>query len=202
MKWVSMRAVCVASLAVALSPAVRAQYLPATVSIGAIAPIPYSTTAQSIALTATVTATSTVNSGTVWFTVLGSRVPAAVNNGSASAMFTVAGAMPAGSYPVTAAYVPDDSIHIANFPKTNNIWAQLNQQFPNTGAGTPGSPTGVPNATFLYNPAAYTSPNYVGYANVVSNSATFLIASDANGHDYGTIQYTGLTIPTSVNEAT
>jgi hypothetical protein len=38
----------------------------------------------------------------------------------------------------------------------NNIYTDLNQNFPNTGAGTPGSHTGTPDATFVFTPWTYT----------------------------------------------
>jgi hypothetical protein len=205
MKWLSGRVVPAAALAVALLPVCHAQYLATTVSVGTVGTTPCAaTTALTYPLSATVTAGSTVvNSGTVWFTVLGARIPAAVNSGLATACVPVPAAMPGGTYPVTATYAPDDSVHITNFTKTNNIYNQLNQQFPNTGGGTLGTPTGIPNATFLYNPAAYTSLNYVGFADVVSNSATFLLAADSTGHDYATVvSGTPLTASASVPEAT
>jgi hypothetical protein len=118
MKWFSSRTAHVVALAATLLPAGYAQYLPTTVSVAPIAAISYGSSSQQIQLSATVTAASTVNSGTVWFTVLESRVPAAVANSMASAMFTVAGEMPAGSYPVTASYGPYGSIYIANFTKS------------------------------------------------------------------------------------
>jgi hypothetical protein len=75
--------------------------------------------------------------------------------------------------------------YITNFTKDNNIYTDLNQQFPNTGVGTPGSGVGVPNATFLYNPATYTSPNFVPGSDLATNNpTTFMLASNAAGQDF------------------
>lgn len=87
---------------------------------------------------------------------------------------------------------------ITNFSKTNNIFTNLNQQFPNTGAGVPGSTTGVANASFLFNPATYTSLNAVAGANQTTNGTTFLISSDASGRDFSEIGGTPLTISTNL----
>ena len=83
--------------------------------------------------------------------------------------------------------------YLTDFPKTNNIYADLNQQFPHTGTGIPGSGVGTPDATFLFDPgaaavtAAGYAPNYVAGSNLVNNGVDFTLASDANGHDYAEI---------------
>src|SRR5579884_3152387 len=132
--------------ALLLGAVCQAQYVPTVTTAGSIAPIPYSTTAQTINLSATVLSAPAVNSGYVWFALLGSRVAAPVVNGTASATFTVPGATPQGTYPVEVTYVPDNSVHITDFNKSNNIYTNLDQEFPHTGTGTPGSGVGTPNA--------------------------------------------------------
>lgn len=97
-------------------------------------PIVYSPSAQPITLSATVASASTVNSGTVSFTLLGTTVSANVVNGSASANFTVPGGTPAGAYTIQATYNPgpslagsSDSTHqlrIVN-PSAANVSAQV-----------------------------------------------------------------------------
>jgi len=67
----------------------------------------YSTGAQGITLSATVTSTAgTVGGGSVSFTLLGITVTGSVTSGSASASFTVPAATAAGSYTISATYVP------------------------------------------------------------------------------------------------
>ncbi len=92
--------------------------------------------------------------------------------------------------------------YITTFTKTDNIFTNLNQQFPNTGAGVPGSGVGVPNATFLFNPATYTSSNAVAGANQTTNGVSFLLASDAAGHDFTEIGDTPLTVATNLSGVT
>jgi hypothetical protein len=77
----------------------------------------------------------------------------------------------------------------------NNIYANLNQQFPNTGPGVPGSGVGTPNATFLFNPATYTSPDAVAGSDLASNGINFLLASNAAGQDFDQL---GSGLPTTV----
>jgi hypothetical protein len=77
-----------------------------TTAVGVVAPIVYSPSSQSIALTATVTSAATVNSGTVSFTLLGTTVSASVTGGTASTNFTVPGGTAAGIYTIQAAYNP------------------------------------------------------------------------------------------------
>ncbi len=85
------------------------------------------------------------------------------------------------------------------FAKTDNIYTNLNQQYPHSGTGTPGSGVGTANQTFRFNPATYTSPNAVAGANKTTNGATFTIASDAAGHDFAEIgNGSSLVVPTSL----
>ncbi len=77
-------------------------------------------------------------------------------------------------------------VFVTGFIKDHNVYTNLNQQFPNTGAGTPGSDAGVANATFLFDPSTYTSPNAVAGSNLANNETTFQLASDAAGHDFAT----------------
>ena len=89
-----------ADIAVSVPPPAATTTVAGSVTAG------YSPNAQTITLSATVTSTSTVNSGTVSFTVLGSTVSGNVANGSASASFTVPAATAVGSYPIQATYNP------------------------------------------------------------------------------------------------
>jgi hypothetical protein len=80
--------------------------------------------------------------------------------------------------------------YITDFAKNNNIYTDLNQQFPNTGPGVPGSHTGTPNASFLFNPSASAvvaagyAPNYVVGSNLVNNNVNFLLTSNSAGQDF------------------
>ncbi len=87
---------------------------------------------------------------------------------------------------------------VTNFTKTNNIFTNLNQQYPTTGKGVPGSGAGVPNASFLFNPATYTSPNVVAGANQTTNGVSFLLTSDSIGRDFAEIGSTPLTVATNL----
>jgi hypothetical protein len=101
------------------------------------------------------------------------------------------------SAPALAQFVFD-----TNFSRTNNIYTNLNEQFPASGTGTPGSGVGTPNATFLFNPATYTSANSVPGSDLATNGATFLIASDANGRDFSEISSgNSLVVPVNQNAA-
>jgi hypothetical protein len=104
---------------------------------------------------------------------------------------------------LTASLLPASSVYITGWvppvaSSGNNIYTNLNEQFPNTGAGTPGSEIGVANASYIYNPATYTSANFVAGSN--SNAASgisFDIASNATGQDFD--QLNGATL--SINAA-
>lgn len=87
---------------------------------------------------------------------------------------------------------------VTNFAKTDNIFTNLNQQFPTTGSGVPGSGIGVLNASFLFNPATYTSPNAVSGANKTTNGVSFLLTSDVSGRDFAEIGGTPLTVATNL----
>ena len=89
--------------------------------------------------------------------------------------------------------------YLTAFTKTNNIYTNLNEQFPNTGPGTPGSKIGVPNAVFLFNPSTYTSANAVAGSDLAGNAVDFVLDSDAMGHDFSEISTgTPLVIPVNV----
>lgn len=78
--------------------------------------------------------------------------------------------------------------YITNFTKTANIYDNLNQEFPHSGTGTPGNPSGAPNASYLYTPWTYTSPDFISGSDLVGdNGVTFDITSDSSGHDYSEI---------------
>ena len=93
--------------------------------------------------------------------------------------------------------------YVTNFTTDNNIYTNLNQEFPNTGAGVPGSGVGVPNATFLYDPSTYTSPNAVLGSNLANNGIDFLLSSDSAGQDFMQLQGgQSLVIPVSIANPT
>jgi hypothetical protein len=77
-----------------------------TTTAGSPAPLTYSLSDQNITVSATVTSTSTVNSGTVSFTLLGKTVSGNVGSGWASASALVPGGTQAGSYTLQATYNP------------------------------------------------------------------------------------------------
>ncbi len=87
---------------------------------------------------------------------------------------------------------------VTNFTKTDNIFTNLNQQYPTTGTGVPGSGVGVPNASFLFDPATYTSPNAVAGANQTTNGVSFLLTSDSAGRDFSEVGGTPLTVTTNL----
>jgi probable HAF family extracellular repeat protein len=126
----------------------------------------YSPSSQNVTLNATVTSASTVNSGTVSFTVLGTTVSGGVTNGSASASFTVPGGTAASSYTIQATYNPgtgfaasSDSSRLLTVSKATPAIAWSNPA--DIFAGTALSSTqlnataNVPGA-LVYNPAAGT----------------------------------------------
>jgi hypothetical protein len=106
-------------------------------------------------------------------------------------------------------------INISSYAN-NNIYTDLNQNFPNTGAGIPGSHTGTANASFLFTPWTYTPPAaaasgvpYSSYsAPLGNNGVSFELDSNSVGQDFAQIgnpgggPYTGpnpLTIAIGVN---
>ena len=95
-----------------------------------------------------------------------------------------------------------DLTYITDFTKNNNIYTNLNEQFPNTGVGVPGTGVGTPNSTYLYNPATYTSPNFIpGSDQAASNPTTFLLASNSTGQDYLQLSFSSIpsiTVPIGV----
>ena len=91
-------------------------------------------------------------------------------------------------------------VDLTNFTKNGNIYTNLNQQFPNTGAGVPGSNIGVPNATYLFDPSNYTSPGYVAGSDLPANGIDFLLTSNATGQDVDAIDG-GTTLVVPVNLA-
>jgi uncharacterized delta-60 repeat protein len=82
---------------------------------------------------------------------------------------------------------------LTDFAKTDNVYTNLNEQFPHTGTGTPGSGVGTPGATFVFDPApsavaaAGYAPGYVAGSNAANNGITFTLTSDASGHDFDEI---------------
>jgi hypothetical protein len=80
--------------------------------------------------------------------------------------------------------------YLTDFTKDNNIYTDLNEEFPHTGTGTPGSGVGTANSSFLFDPnpsavatAGY-APDYVSGSNLVNNGIDFTLTSDSSGHDY------------------
>jgi len=94
-------------------------------------------------------------------------------------------------------------IFITTWSKTNNIYTNLNEEFPATGIGTPGTGVGTPNASFLFDPAAYTSANSIGGSNLAANGVTFELTSDSSGRDFAEINGgNSLTITVNQNVST
>ena len=115
---------------------------------------------------------------------------------SRPAIFTLASLTLIGLATVSPAQA--QNTFVTNFAKTNNIFTNLNQQYPSTGTGVPGSGVGVPNASFRFNPATYTSPNAVAGANKTTNGVSFLLISDSAGRDFSEIGGTPLTVATNL----
>jgi MYXO-CTERM domain-containing protein len=108
----------------------------------------------------------------------------------------------------TASVASATDNYITGFTKTDNIYTNINMQFPTTGTGTPGSGVGTPNASFLFDPspaavaAAGYAPNYLPASNLVNNGVTFNLTSDTAGHDFSEINAGAtLTTPTAIANA-
>jgi hypothetical protein len=83
------------------------------------------------------------------------------------------------------------------FTKDSNIDTNLNQQFPNTGPGVPGSGVGTPNPSFLYNPATFTAPSIVAGSDLASSNPTsFLLTSNSTGQDFMQLSTSQIAPPT------
>ncbi|MBS0664269.1 MAG: hypothetical protein JSR48_13465 [Verrucomicrobia bacterium] len=78
-------------------------------------------------------------------------------------------------------------VFFTTWSKTNNIYTNLNQEYPASGVGVPGSGIGTPNATFLFDPTIYATANAVPGSNYATNGVTFLIASDSSGRDFAEV---------------
>ena len=76
--------------------------------------------------------------------------------------------------------------YVTDFAKNNNIYTNLNQQYPHSGVGDPGSGVGTPNASVLFTPqpTGQGNPNNVNLAN---SGINYQITSDAAGHDFAQI---------------
>ena len=101
-----------------------------------------------------------------------------------------------------AAVAPAQAVqnYATTFAKTDNIYTNLNQQFPVTGTGVPGSGVGTPNASYLFSPPPTGSGNLM---NDVNNGINFLLTSDAAGHDFSEVQNgSSLTLPIALGNAT
>ena len=100
-------------------------------------------------------------------------------------------ALLACSLSATASAAP---AYLTNFTKSANISNNLNQNYPNTGGTTPGSNTGVPNASFLYTPFTF-SPSTTQAGN---DGASFQLLADARGRDYAEFGTAGFSVGSSV----
>lgn len=90
--------------------------------------------------------------------------------------------------------------YVTGFSKTANLNNNLNQNYPGTGFTAGGSNTGNPNASYIYNPYAY-SPATTQAGN---DGISYNITSDAAGHDYaefGSYGTNGTTLTTTINLA-
>ena len=95
----------------------------------------------------------------------------------------------------------DTLTYITDFTKNNNIYTNLNENFPNTGPGTPGSGVGMANASYIFNPASYTpqsdsNESYSSYTDGPNNGVTFDLTSDSSGHDFN--NFTGSLGPVTI----
>ncbi len=90
--------------------------------------------------------------------------------------------------------------YLTDFAKDNNIYTNLNEQYPNTGPGVPGSGVGTPNASYLFTPPAAGTGGSL--RNDVNNGISFELTSDALGHDFRQIAGgPGVTLPVSIANA-
>jgi hypothetical protein len=83
----------------------------------------------------------------------------------------------------------------------------LNEQFPNTGPGVPGSSTGVPNSSFIFDPTTFNPSNTNDTDYVGANGIKFDLTSNATGQDFAEVGSAGfgfssLTLPINVADAT
>lgn len=96
-----------------------------------------------------------------------------------------------------------DYVNLSTYAN-NNIYTDLNENFPNTGAGTPGMGTGATNASFLFAPWTYTPPAAAASSTVTvigtpsaplgNNGISFQLNSNSSGQDFvqiGTAAQTG-----------
>jgi hypothetical protein len=97
--------------------------------------------------------------------------------------------------------------YITDFTKTDNIYTNLNEQFPHTddGTGVPGSSVGTANASFLFNPSTF-NPTNTTNVDYVTNGVVFDLKSNATGQDFSEVGpasfgVTTLTLPISVANA-
>jgi hypothetical protein len=100
-----------------------------------------------------------------------------------------------------AAPVRADSFAYVNISSSanNNIYTDLNQNFPNTGPGVPGSHTGTANASFVFTPWTYTPPAaaatgvpYTSFSSPLGNNGvSFQLNSNAAGQDFTQIGASG-----------
>lgn len=104
-----------------------------------------------------------------------------------------------------AASAPAMTTYLTDFTKNNNIYTNLNEEFPHTGTGTPGSGVGTANATFVFDPspaavqAAGYAPDYVAGSNLVNNGVDFELASNAAGQDFDQLNSTDAPLTVTAN---
>ncbi len=131
------------------------------------------------------------------YTTGGATVNAALVSGLSEAIgLAVQIPTPPSTTPIT---------YLTDFPKDNNIYTNLNVQFPHTGTGVPGSTIGTPNASYLFDPssaavgAAGYAPNYINGSNLANNGIDFLLTSDGSGKDFEQINGgPGITVAANV----
>jgi hypothetical protein len=86
-----------------------------------------------------------------------------------------------------------NTTYLTDFTKDNNIFTNLNEQYPTTGVGVPGSGVGTANASFLFDPSASAvitagyAPNYVIGSNQVNNGIDFKLTSNSTGQDFAQV---------------
>lgn len=87
---------------------------------------------------------------------------------------------------VAAPVAAQTQTYITNFTKTDNIYTNLNQQYPNTGPGVPGSTVGTPDSSYLFTPQAtgQGNPSNLNYAN---NGISYMLTSDSLGRDFAQV---------------
>jgi hypothetical protein len=106
-----------------------------------------------------------------------------------------------------------DQIFVTDFTKSNNIYTNINHEFPHTDSdnahGVDGSTVGTANSSFLFDPtpsaviSAGYAPDYLGAgSNKVNNGIDFKLTSNSLGKDFDEILGTTLDVTTNIDKAT